>query len=289
MAHVLVIGLPKGASQLVDRFATEAGLQLNRVYAEVGRSGALVLVPKPEHCLPEVHKYLDQYDSGTAAADFNGSRIVVLPYAELPPDCIRELQEAEALGVQVDFPDPNSDATWPKLSRKSRPDQAFQVALSARLQQHLLPVDTGLPPAEFIAKLASTCPRLLIAEGALDDCNAVAAHRYVFLRAAVTALVDAVEDDLSERFDEFCDKRGIHHAQTGGSLYSVTFAGTPKLAVVKCRTHLKRGDRTTREAAARVYYTFVDIDGVRHVALLHAGPHPSGDQKRRVVLPKKDE
>lgn len=286
MPHILVIGLPKGASHLVDSFAKGAGLLVDRVYALPGKEGTLILLPRPEHCLPAIRRYLDA--SGQGAADYAGSHIVVLPYASVPQECLDELDVLSTMGAKVDFPDPATDASWPKLSRRKRPDHDFHVALAKRLQQHLsslVPAQSEAP-SDFIRQLARESGVLLIADGALDSCDMAAPHRHDFIRKAVTAMTDAVLNGLHGRFDAHCSDRGLQHAQSGGSIFSVSILDCD--ATVNeyvSQTHLKQGDKTTREAAARVYYTFVDHKDERYVALLYAGPHPDGNHTCRVRLP----
>lgn len=285
MAHILIVGLPKGAGQLVDMFAKRAGLLVDRIYSAPGARGSQVLLPRPEHCLPSIQKYFDVYGSGSA--DYAGSRVIVLPYADVPAECVEELEVAESMGSRVEYPDPGIDPTWPKLSRRHGADQQFHVALARTLEAHLLPLDQRHvdPPAAFIAGLAEACPQLLIAHGALDTCDQAALHRHDFMRKAATALVDALLQGLSNRFDAHCTERGLHHAQSGGSKITVKFSGGGcTLQDIECYTHLKSGDKTTREAAARLYYTFFDLADVRHAAILYAGPHPAGDFTVRVEI-----
>lgn len=287
MARILIIGLPKGAQHLVDTFAKGAGLLVTRVYAEVGNRGTLALLPRPEHCLPEVRRYLDA--SGGDAKDYSGSNILVLPYAEVPADCIEELRIAEEMGAAIIYPNPENDATWPKITRKRGADQEFLVQLASRIREYLSPFvrEQHEMPSAFIRQLAHACPSFLIASSALDECDKVAPHRYDFICNSVTLLVDAVTNGFASRFHDHCAKKGLHHAQTGGSKFTVSvYFGTEKQPDVICQTHLKQGDRTTKEAAARVYYTFLDVGHVRYVALLYAGPHPEGEFNCKVEIPE---
>lgn len=253
----------------------------------LGKEGSLALIPRPEHCLPAIRKYLDTFGEG--AEDYNGAHVLVLPYAPVPVDCVEELDVAASMGATVEYPDPNDDPTWPKVSRRKPADHDFNVALEERLKRHFAS-DLAVPqelPVAYIKKLAMENPRLLLAEGALDECDQVAAHRRKFVCQAVVALLDAV-DGLKGRIHEHCDARGLIHAQSGGSKFTVTFVGK-KIARIECYTHVKRGDKTTREAAARVYYTFVDVDEVRYLAILYAGPHPEGDRCCQVRFPEQVE
>jgi hypothetical protein len=284
--HVLVIGLPKGASQLVDSFAKGVGLRLSRVYAQLGNQGSFVLLPRPEHCLPEIRRYFDANSAGEP--DYAGSHVLVLPYADVPKDCFVELEVAESMGAHVAHPSHGQDSTWPKLSRRKVSDHEFHVALTKRIQEHFAPLvqEQHKFPSEFIKELSQVSPQLLIADNALKECDNVALHRYDFICKAVTALTSAVTAGLTSRFAEYCASQGLHHAQSGGSKFTLRIHGSAvKQADIVSQTHLKQGDKTTKEAAARVYYTFLVVTDVRYVALLYAGPHPDGDQSCKIQIP----
>ncbi len=274
--HILVIGLPKGIQHPIDGFAKSIGLLVKRVYAELGNKGTLNLLPRPEHCLPEISAYLDTASQG--ADNYSGCHIVVLPYASVPPECLHELEVAAAMGAIVSYPDPAADSTWPQVPTRRKPAaHDFNRALTERLKQELrlfAPVREETL-SEFIQQHAIECGVLLIADAALDSCDKTAPHRHEFIRNAVIAMTSAAIDGLHGRFEAYCGERGLLHAQNGRTAFVMSiYDGDDRIEQVKCETHLKQGDRTTREAAARVYYSFVDLEGVRYVALLHAGPHP---------------
>lgn len=287
MPHILVVGLPKGIRQPIDSFATSIGLQVSRVYAEPGKLGTLNLLPRPEHCLPEIRRYLDSASLG--AKDYANCHIVVLPYASVPAECRQELDLAATMGATVDYPEPAVDASWPEIPTRRHPlDHKFNDALATRLKQDLrllVPTQTETL-SSFIRQHAVDCGVLLIADAALDSCDTTALHRHDFIRNAVTATTDAAINGLQTRFDQYCSGRGLLHAQNGRTTFVMSiYDGTTMIREVDCQTHLKQGDRTSKEAAARVYYSFIDIKGVRYVALLHAGPHPEdGRYASRVQL-----
>jgi len=47
--------------------------------------------------------------------------------------------------------------------------------------------------------------------------------------------------------------------------------------------HLKAGDRTTRESAARIYFDVVKVASAHLVVILYAGPHPKDGTYSAVV------
>lgn len=245
----------------------------------------MLLLPRPEFCLPEIRRFFDL--AGEGVDDFSDSHVIVLPYAEVPDESLAELEAVATMGATVHYPNPATDIGWPKLSRRHPANHDFNVALVKQLQEHLRPLLAAptQSPSDFIKQLAVEFDFLLIADGALEMSDKVAPHRHDFIRRAVTALVDAVSEGLSGRFDAHCQARGLQHAQSGGSTFTVSVqGGQTQHADIVCQTHLKQGDRTTKEAAVRVYYTFIDDGGRRYAALLYVGPHPEGNYARKVQL-----
>lgn len=285
MPHILILGLPKSTSQKVDSFAKSVGLMVHRVYADIAKNGLFGLLPKPEFCIKEISNYLDQNSVGSA--DYRDLHILVLPYASIPQECIVDLKVAEEMGAQVSYVDPSSDATWPGHSRRKPANHEFYTTVSNNISAYLQSIIPAIQESltEFINRIAAEYETFFLAEKSIDDCEKVAPHRQAFIRKAVDALANVAKHGLNTRFDDHCRELGLHHAQTGGAKFTLTFSGSKGPAeAITCQTHLKQGDKTSREAAARVYYHLLDIESTRYAILLYAGPHPDSDQKCRVTL-----
>jgi len=85
----------------------------------------------------------------------------------------------------------------------------------------------------------------------------------------------------------FFREKGLEHGQTGG--ISVTFEvllGTKSVHNENTKTHLKQGDKTSPEGAARLCYQVFTHERCTYVAILYAGPHPERDLRWTCQLPE---
>lgn len=284
MADILVIGLPKAIRQPVDLFAKAHELAFDRVYAEVSGGGSHILLPRPEHCILRIREFLDNY--GAERADYVGSHILILAYADFPEECRLELEAAEAMGAKIEYADTDSVKPWPRLSRRIKPDSVFHQKLTSRMQEFLLGVGDGdCLLSEYVLRLAKVNANFIIAASALDTCDDIDPTRHDFVRKAVNTIAEAATNGLTSRFDQHCATQGLHHAQSGGSKFTVRIEdGSFLIEKLSCYTHLKSGDATSPQAAARIYYTFYEYKDIRYAALLYAGTHPEGEFKRTIIL-----
>lgn len=226
-----------------------------------------------------------------ALPNWSEAQVLILPYTEPPPalDEIIEMVLDEAGEVIV--PEQGEDA-WPVLSRGKSPDAAFNDALFARLARELFPSQgpAAVPiPSECLREASGRHPHLLIAEGVFDVCDDVAEIRHEFVAHTMDAFVHYLEKSGQVgRIDAFLGARGLVHAQSGGSLINVeVLDGEKPKPDLRVHTHVKQGDATTPQAAARIYYCVFKRKDVQYLAVLYVGPHPDEDQemKRKVHVP----
>ena len=146
-----------------------------------------------------------------------------------------------------------------------------------QLNGWLSPPPPAPPPEAFRDPLsafrdaANRQPRFRLANNALREANNISNHRWRFASLAASILErQASGESLGQRRD-------------WGKLHGVAFAVSGKVEFVyqlpdgsrpKSEWHLKEGDGTTAEAAARVYFTVADIEGLSHVLVAYVGPHP---------------
>lgn len=276
-----MIGLPKDARLRIEAAARQREVQLTSVFAGVGNAGTFKLLPHEDQAIYALRDYVDGIGEGYGAC-----HVCVLPYAPLPSDLQDELDALEDMGAKVDYPVPGVDG-WPSMSSARRRDQAFwdglYGALTATLPGQALPPQ---PPSEYFRTVAEANPRLIITQDSLQFADDVAEHRYEFLRRVADALALYTRQGSGGRIDAFFASHGLDHAQSGGITATLRLykGGAPVLSQ-SCNTHLKRGDNTTRIAAARVYYHVFTIDGLQHAAVLYAGPHPEDNMERDHHLP----
>lgn len=272
MAGMLVLGLPLSLRRRLESAAKKEKTDVSLVLADTGKEGTFRLVPDPSMAVHQLRAYFDECGNR-----FEDMFIVALPYAPIPGDVDRELAIFEECGGKVVRVTAGAD-DWPAIPKRGRADARFSDELYDRLADEIFG-DSQELPSEYFALLAARHPKLLITKGALDNCDEVAEHRWDFLRNAADAFVKLVDQNgRVGRVDSFFASLGLDHAQSGGI--------TTTLAVLKdgkCvyrdsgNTHLKQGDNTTPQAAARIYYQLFFVDGRCYVALLYAGPHPESN------------
>ena len=138
---------------------------------------------------------------------------------------------------------------------------------------------------------------MILADGALNLADEVSDLRVKFVNDAARALLQYADRAGSPVGDlgVFFGDLKVHHAVNGQITvdYSVSMDGR---VVIKASTeqHLKKGDRTEPENAARIYFDTVAFpkrfENVKLpkrkslVVVLYCGPHPKMDLDARVVV-----
>jgi hypothetical protein len=278
MRKVFIIGLPKAIRGQVEAVAKTHDTLIKSVLADKGeRAASLRIVPYPERAIEDLQTYADEYNN------FSDALVLVLPYAKLPPNLNDELDTFESLGGTVERPRQGENG-WGKFP-KTQLDKSFYDSVVRSITQTLFP-KTEQIPSEYYRDIASRNTQFLIAEGALQSCDEVAGHRYDFLISVADALHQYVINGGSHgRIDAYFNELGLEHAQSGG--INATLQVIEKGNCVHkhtTSTHLKKGDKTTRIAAARVYYHNFIHNGRLYIAVLYAGPHPDNDIDLKIHL-----
>ncbi len=177
-----------------------------------------------------------------------------------------------------------------KLQRSLENDFGCKIVLAvasvrgagAALRDWIVPATAVSPdilsPSVALAEAASAAPMLLLARAALRDADALATHRYPFVNQAATALRELANAGavVPGGLDRFFTNYRVRFAPSGA--ISVTFHVYQNGSLVEgpCTTewHLKAGDHTQRDAAARIYFCTKKVEGTSYVLVLYCGPHP---------------
>lgn len=275
---VFIIGLPKPLHRRLEVEAGRNGTRVLSVLADIGKEGTLQLVPFPGQAISDLQAYVNLLGS-----HWENAVVIVLPYAAVPLKLDDELEVIEQAGGLVVRPAQGQDG-WVKLEQR-RPGDAFLNGLFRRLISELFEEFPCLP-TEYFRTVSENSTQVLIADGALDSCDLVAPHRRKFLRDVADAFAELVAHNGSGgRVDAFFKKWGLDHAQTGGINATLKLHKDGKCFYNETsNTHLKQGDKTTPEAAARVYYQSFVHETLCYVAVLYAGPHPNSDVTRNLYF-----
>lgn len=278
MSRVFIIGLPKVIRNRVETPLRASGIHLRSILVDRHKKhNILTLLPD----LSQTPGLLRDYYDGLESYDL--ARVYVLPFVELPDELERELDILEELGGEItDFK--MGEGGCPSLSRVNpKLDQAFQDTVVKLLLDELVEPQQVILPSVHLQAVLQQTPTLLPLGDAISLCDDVAPGRYAWVINAINALVEIVQaKGHVGDFETFFAQRKIIHAQSGGITVSLDVT-RPKAAPqqIKCNTHLKKGDGTTPQSAARLYYHAYGGDPDYYIFLLYIGPHPEKDISRR--------
>lgn len=273
MPRVCVVGIPVQLRARFEATANQRRVTVTSVIVAVGKEGRLEFRPDRDQAVETVRSFFD------SLGEEELGRVVVLPYTPLHTAMANEVQVLADLGSDVVWVDARVDR-WPATPPLGGLSQGFLDDLYAALVS-LLPGEhtEEMPPSAYFRRVAAQSPRLLIADGALDLSDEVAKHRYKFMRQAADAFEAFLRVGSGGRIDAHFYQYGLGHAQSGGVNAKLTVVSSTgaELHSETSNAHLKQGDKTTRRAAARIYYQAFSVRGVSYVAVLYAGPHPDAD------------
>lgn len=130
--------------------------------------------------------------------------------------------------------------------------------------------------------------QLLLATNALNNADRIHTDRHEFTNRAADALRDyAVQlERKGTNIVIYFKERQLQFASSGRTTLKYTVYRSGKvIKSSETKWHLKEGDATSQELAARVY--FDNIEG--YVAVLYVGPHPKDISVRLDLPPRKGE
>lgn len=282
---MFVLGLPSNLRTRLEKAVNTNGIQIATVVAGIGKEGTLQLFPSPEDAVLALRAYYDEFGD-----KYEDAFALILPYAPLPDALRQELLILEDIGAEVVFAVAGNDG-WPApLPKRARPDTTFLNAIFKQVSREVFGEDDEHDPKQpstYFQAIAEKNPGIIITRGSLDTCDQVAAHRYAFLRLAADAFADFVtKKGQVGRIDAFFRSLGLDHAQSGGVNATLTVLKDGSRVYQRTtNTHLKQGDHTTPQAAARIYFHEFFMDEECFVAILYAGPHPENDITRYHEFP----
>lgn len=157
------------------------------------------------------------------------------------------------------------------LTNEFRPDDQ-------QLAEWLLPPDTVkkqlLAPSRALSNAIRNTKHLVAASGALEHADELAKHRWKFANQAADLLSRYAEGEDLGPLRNWKESHGVDFALSGQVRYKyvVTFKGEDVEGITEW--HLKEGDKTTKEGAARIYFDRVEVGGDVKVLVFYVGPHP---------------
>jgi hypothetical protein len=279
MSGVLVIGLLKSMRQRFNVDCARLGVDARIVLADMGNKGqSYTLIPYPGEAVNALRDYAD------LLGDFGDAFVIVMPYAEVPDELDGELGVLVDSGATVVRAVSGEDG-WPTIQKKKKADPALLEQIRQRLWREIpgAQADAQEPtlPSEYFRQVCDANPQVIIVEQVYDTCDLVDPIRREFLNRAIEALAAFARDGSDGRIDAFFRQRQLLHAQNGPneSTLELRFGEVVVLSET-VQAHLKQGDATTPQGAARLFYHHTIVAGIRYVIVTYAGPHPEGNFKR---------
>ncbi|HVV15997.1 MAG TPA: hypothetical protein VHH90_02240 [Polyangia bacterium] len=135
------------------------------------------------------------------------------------------------------------------------------------------PIQILLPSVAFQAA-AQNEPRLVVPPDSIVHADRISPRRHHFANKAAAALAEyAAGPSVASGLEAFFKDRHLDFAPNGVRAdYTLRRLGR-SVSTGHTEWHLKEGDRTTADDAARVYFHRYNA----FVIVLRCGPHPSGD------------
>jgi len=279
MAAIFIVGLPTTLLKRFNAIADRGQLEVESILAALGVEGYFRLSPDPDQAVHALSAYAD------GLTNFVDAKILILPYAPIPPSLAGELGFIEDEGGSITRFSAGQ-GSWPKATVSGFNEQFYNCVLDL-LTSYLFPQGPPreLLPSQYFAAVSERQKNVLIPGASIALCDNVARTRYKFMRIAADALERLAVDGLEGTVEDFFKPFKLQHAQSGGIFAELeVFRAGKSLHRGGCHTHLKQGDGTTKVAAARIYYYRFDLSGQPYVAILYAGPHPDHDVLRQHSL-----
>lgn len=276
MDQVFIIGLPNQLRRRVEAALEGLEISPSTIPADIDRSGRLKLLPDPSVAASRLREYCESVDGGYDCAE-----VYVLPYTFLTDELREELAALEGMGAEVVYYEMEKDG-WPYMHHpKPKITEAFLEAIF-----HLLLADIAgeikgeevkvVEPSVCIRLACEGAPNLIVVGNAIDLCDSVAVERYSWVKLAIDALVELIGlKGGVGNLDAFFEARRLYNAKTGGiSIKLDVRVDGRRVHLATTSAHLKKGDGTSPQAAARIYYQFAVLESEFYVFLLYVGPHP---------------
>lgn len=280
MPQVFIIGLPDNLRTRVQVKLNQHDIGADYILAGKGSLNRFVLFPDESHGAQMLSAYIRKIGE-----NYEQASVFVLPYAPIPLDLQGELETLESMKGSVRYFHQACNG-WPSLhAKKPKLDQAFVDAVYTLL---ILAVageqqPEVVLPSEHLRLAMAANPELIVTGDVAELCDQVSPGRYPFLISAIDAFVELIrcKGDVGGELERFFAQRNLTLAQSGGITVDLDiFSGGRRVHKHSCNTHLKKGDATTPQVAARVYYDFWLHENVFRVFLLYMGPHPERNLTR---------
>ena len=126
-------------------------------------------------------------------------------------------------------------------------------------------------PSVGFSTHAEQCREFKLADGALDRADELDESRWPFAKKAADLLLRHVQKCDTGAMRDWKAAHGVDFAPNGKVRYEYTLS---RKKIHSREWHLKEGDNTTQDRAARVYFDCFEQEGKPVVVIFYVGPHP---------------
>lgn len=183
---------------------------------------------------------------------------------------------------------PGAEAAACQLNRKYRKNVEQYVSFTVApkkfrfgdqvLREWLVPsdqqADAVAAPSAAFREADRVSALLRLHSRALDRSDDLDPTRWSFAAAAANLLARLASGEDLGPLREWGERHGVAFAANGQVRYRWTLRHDGEFSDGVSEWHLKAGDKTTAERAARIYFQPVDVGGQKLVLVFYVGPHP---------------
>lgn len=156
-----------------------------------------------------------------------------------------------------------------------------------QLREWLVPKDrvqvSYRKPREAFLAAARRSSALVLHPDALTDADKLVEHRWRFAEAGANLLARYAAGEQLGALREWKQNFAVDFAANGRVIFEYSWTYKGEYRNGRTAWHLKEGDNTTRESAARIYFARVEFSRGPRVVVFYVGPHPD-DGERTLTL-----
>ena len=152
-----------------------------------------------------------------------------------------------------------------------------------QLREWLVPkervvVKYGKPSAAF-RDAAQRTPALVLHPDALKFADDLVEHRWQFATLGANLLARYASGESLGALRDWKSTHGVDFAANGRVAFKYKGTCAEESRDGRTEWHLKEGDNTTRESAARIYFARVEFSSGSRIVVLYVGPHPEDSER----------
>jgi hypothetical protein len=134
-------------------------------------------------------------------------------------------------------------------------------------------------PSDAFRAAAQRSAALVLHPDALNHADELVEHRWRFAETGAALLARYAAGEQLRALREWKQKFAVDFAANGRVSFKYKWTCESEYREGKTEWHLKEGDNTTRESAARIYFARVEFSGGARVVVLYVGPHPDDGER----------